>query len=66
MKMIRRGEKGLTLIEPLIVAALLRIIAAVIVPNIRTFMTMGTVPAANSEAQNVKTASPAYCADVQE
>ena len=64
--MIHRGEKGLRLIEPLIVAALLRIIAAVIAPGIRTSMTMGTVPAANSEAQNVETASLAHYADVQE
>jgi type II secretory pathway pseudopilin PulG len=45
--------------------AILGIIAAVIIPNIGTFMSMGTVSAANSEAENVKTASLAYYADVQ-
>jgi len=63
MKMLHRGEKGLTLIELLIVVAILGIIAAVIIPNIGTFMTMGVVSAANTEAENVKTASLAYYAD---
>ena len=64
MKMLHRGQKGLTLIELLIVVAILGIIAAVIIPNIGTFMTMGVVSAANTEAENVKTASLAYYADV--
>ena len=61
--MLHRGQKGLTLIELLIVVAILGIIAAVIIPNIGTFMTMGVVSAANTEAENVKTASLAYYAD---
>jgi len=66
MKMLHRGEEGLTLIELLIVIAILGIIAAVIIPNIGTFMTMGTVSAANSEADNVQTAALAYYSDYNE
>jgi type IV pilus assembly protein PilA len=66
MKMMHRGEKGFTLIELLIVVAILGIIAAVIIPNVGRFMSIGTLSAANSEAENVKTASLAYYADAHE
>jgi type IV pilus assembly protein PilA len=66
MKMMHRGEKGFTLIELLIVVAILGIIAAVIIPNVGRFMSIGTLSAANSEAENVKTAALAYYADVQD
>jgi type IV pilus assembly protein PilA len=63
MKIMHRGEKGFTLIELLIVIAIVGIIAAVIIPNVGTFMGMGTVTAANSEAENVQTAALAYYGD---
>jgi type IV pilus assembly protein PilA len=51
MKILHDGEKGFTRIELLIIVAILGIIAAVIIPNIGTFMTMGTVSAANKRSR---------------
>jgi len=66
MKRMHRGEKGLTLIELLIVVAILGIIAAVVIPNLGAFMTTGRLSAANTEVENVKTASLAYYAENEE
>ena len=63
MKKMHRGQKGLTLIELLIVVAILGIIAAVVIPNLSAFMVTGRISAANTEAENVKTASLAYYAE---
>src|SRR5512136_313097 len=58
------GEKGLTLIELLIVIAILGIIAAVIIPNIAGFMVSGRIAAANDELANVRTGALGYYAGV--
>ena len=61
--MWRDEEKGFTIIELLIVIAILGIIAAVVIPNVGGFMTSGQLAAANTEAENVKTASLAFCSE---
>ena len=63
LKGFGKGEKGFTLLELLIVVVILGILAAVIVPNLSTFLGTGKVAAANTEVANVETAALAYYAD---
>lgn len=63
MKKLHRGEKGLTLIELLFLSAILGILAAVIVPNLITFLSTSELASANAEVANVESAALAYSAD---
>jgi prepilin-type N-terminal cleavage/methylation domain-containing protein len=57
---IRRSQRAFTLIEVLVVVAILGVIATIVVMNIASFSSRGTVDAANTEARQVHTALIAY------
>lgn len=60
---MHRGEKGFTLIELVIVVAILGILAAVIIPNITKFLGVGQKAAAQGELNTVQMAVYAAMAE---
>jgi len=66
MKLFRYGEKGFTLIELVIIAAILGIIASVTLPNVEAFLITGNLAAAKAEAAAVITAGRASYVDNNE
>jgi type IV pilus assembly protein PilA len=63
MEKVRKGEGGFTLMELLIVIAILGVLAAVVVMNIGGFLGKGEVEAANAELHSMQTAVMAIMAD---
>lgn len=60
LKGMHREQKGFTLVELLIVVAILGALAAVALPNVSQFIGSGTSEANNTELQTVQTAMDLY------
>ena len=64
-KLNRKDEKGFTLIELMIVIAIIGILAAIAIPQFSAYRTRSYNSAANADLRNAATAQEAYYVDFQ-
>ena len=62
----KRGQKGFTLIELMIVIAIIGILAAIAIPQFSAYRAKAYNSAANSDLKNLKTGMEAFMADNQQ
>jgi len=65
LKLLSRGEKGFTLLEMLVVVAILGVLAAIIIPNVGHFIGKGEEEARQTEHHNLQTAVLALMTDAE-
>ncbi|MBC8391029.1 MAG: prepilin-type N-terminal cleavage/methylation domain-containing protein [Deltaproteobacteria bacterium] len=63
MQLSGNDEKGFTLIELMIVIAIIGVLAAIAIPNFISYRQTGYNAAANSDAKNAYTSAQAYFTD---
>ena len=64
-KLTRKDERGFTLIELMIVIAIIGILAAIAIPQFSAYRTRSYNSAANADIRNAATAQEAYYVDAQ-
>jgi len=65
MKVRTKGQKGFTLVELMIVVAIIGILAAIAIPQFAAYRERGYIASMQSDVNSIRTAEEAYYADKQ-